>query len=109
MTKQSRPSLAPTANPTENTRTIPRYHVILLDDNDHSFNYVIRMTIELFGFDAAKACSAAEEVHSTGRTILATLPLEHAEVKQQQVHAYGPDPYIANCSGSMTCILEPAE
>ena len=34
--------------------------------------------------------------------------LERAELKRDQIHAYGPDPRIPRCSGSMTAEIEPA-
>ncbi len=34
------------------TRMLPRYNVVLLDDNDHSYEYVIRMLKQLFGSNA---------------------------------------------------------
>ncbi len=36
---------------TEETRTrrIPPYHVVVLNDEDHTFEYVIEMLIKLFG------------------------------------------------------------
>jgi ATP-dependent Clp protease adaptor protein ClpS len=90
-------------------RLAPRYHVVLLDDDDHTYDYVIEMLGRLFGYDTPTAYQLACEVDATGRAIVATLPLEHAEFKRDQIHAYGPDPRIPRCKGSMTAILEPAE
>ncbi|QDU60813.1 ATP-dependent Clp protease adaptor [Planctomycetes bacterium Pan216] len=87
----------------------PRYHVILLDDNDHTYEYVIRMLMGLFGFGRHKAYGMACTVDKTGRVILLTTSREHAELKQQQVHAFGPDPLLDHCKGSMTAVLEPTE
>ena len=90
------------------TRLAPRWHVILLDDDDHSYGYVIAMLEELFAMPVEKAFKCAREVDSTGRVILLTTSREHAELKQEQVHAYGPDPSIKKCKGSMSAVLEPA-
>jgi ATP-dependent Clp protease adaptor protein ClpS len=51
----------------------------------------------------------AEEVHTTGRVILATVHKELAALRQEQIHNFGADPRIARCSGSMTAVIEPAE
>jgi ATP-dependent Clp protease adaptor protein ClpS len=91
-----------------NTKTIPPWHVILLNDDDHSYEYVLLMLSAVFGFPAEKGMQHAEEVDASGRTILITTSREHAELKQEQVHAFGPDPFVKKCSGSMSCTIEPA-
>lgn len=93
----------------ERTRRQPPYHVILLDDPDHTFDYVIRMLKELFAHPVERGFKMAEEVHESGRVIVLTTTLEHAELKQDQIHAYGPDPLLPRCKGSMTAVIEPAE
>ena len=92
----------------EATRLIPPWHVILLNDDEHSYEYVIAMLGAVFGFPTAKGMQHAEEVDATGRSILITTSREHAELKQEQVHGFGADPFVLKCSGSMTCIIEPA-
>jgi ATP-dependent Clp protease adaptor protein ClpS len=86
----------------------PPYNVILLNDDDHSYNYVIAMLQELFGYPPEKGFQLAKEVDTAGRVILLTTTKEHAELKQEQIHAYGPDPNIPRCKGSMTAVIEPA-
>jgi len=38
-----------------------------------------------------------------------TTTKEHAELKQEQIHAFGPDSLIPQCAGSMTATIEPVE
>ncbi len=90
-------------------RKQPPYHVILVDDNDHTYAYVVEMLGRLFGHDPTKAFRMAQEVDLTGRVIIDTTTLERAELKREQVHAYGNDWRLPRCKGSMTCHLEPAE
>ncbi|MFN5328877.1 MAG: ATP-dependent Clp protease adaptor ClpS [Gemmataceae bacterium] len=95
--------------PKNEVRRQPPYNVILLNDDDHTYRYVIEMLQKIFGFPPEKGFQIAEEVDRTGRVILLTTSKEHAELKQDQVHSYGPDPYLGRpCSGSMTCVIEPA-
>ena len=50
------------------------------------------MLKDLFGHPIEKGFKLAEEVDRTGRAIVLTTTLEHAELKRDQIHAYGPDP-----------------
>src|SRR6516165_2072654 len=90
------------------TRRIPPYNVVLLNDDDHSFDYVIAMLQKLFGYPPEKGYLMAVEVHTKGRVIVMTTALELAELKRDQIHAFGPDPLIPRCKGSMSATIEPA-
>ena len=85
----------------------PRYHVVLWDDNDHTYDYVIQMMRELFGFPEEQGMQIAETVDRTGRAICLTTTREHAELKRDQIHAYGKDSLILQCRGSMWASIEP--
>ncbi len=85
----------------------PRYNVVLWDDDDHSYEYVIRMLKELFGFPVEKGLELAREVDHSGKVICLTTTLEHAELKRDQIHAYGKDQLIAKCKGSMSSTIQP--
>lgn len=86
----------------------PLWHVVLLDDDDHTYDYVIEMLCALFRLNPQSAFQAAREVDARGRVIVDTTVLERAEFKRDQVIAYGPDWRIERCKGSMSCVLEPA-
>ena len=92
----------------QKTKGQPPYNVILLDDDDHSYEYVIHMLEAIFGHPPQKAYRMAVEVDTTGRVIVATTHLEHAELKRDQIQTFGPDPFIPRCKGSMSAIIEPA-
>ena len=87
----------------------PRYSVRLWDDDKHTFIYVIHMMRELFGHTLERAQSIAEQVDSSGSAICLTTTREHAELKRDQIHAYGKDQLINDCKGSMSCSIEPVE
>lgn len=90
-------------------RRQPRYVVRLWDDDKHTFLYVIKMTRELFGHTLEQAQELAQTVDNSGSAICLTTTREHAELKQDQIHAYGKDGLIADCAGSMSCSIEPVE
>src|SRR5438445_10028394 len=91
------------------TKRQPPYHVVLLNDDDHSYGYVIGMLGQLFGHPPEKGFQMAKEVDTTGRVIVDTTSRERAELKRDQIHAFGADPEIQRCKGSMSSIIEPAE
>jgi len=99
----------PKVVPEERVRRQPPYHVILLDDDDHTYEYVITMLQQLFGHPREKGFLLACEVDSTGRAVVLTTSKEHAELKVEQIHAFGPDPLSSRqCLGSMSAYIEPA-
>src|SRR5882724_12004653 len=102
---------APVVRPAteEELRLQPPYHVVLLNDDDHTYEYVIEMLGKLFGHGREKAFLMAQEVDTTGRVIVWTGSLEQAEVKRDRIHGYGADWRIPRCKGSMSALVEPAE
>jgi ATP-dependent Clp protease adaptor protein ClpS len=91
------------------TRLIPRYHVVLLDDNDHTYEYVIEMLVKLFRHGAEAAFRMACEVDRDGRSIVYTTNREQAEFKRGQIHGYGADWRLPRSKGSMSADIEPAD
>jgi ATP-dependent Clp protease adaptor protein ClpS len=84
------------------------YHVIILNDDEHTFDYVIEMLQAVFGITQAAALSHAMEADATGSSIVLTTNLEEAEQKRDQVHAYGPDWRLPHSRGSVAALVEPA-
>jgi len=97
----------PAADARRKRRRQPRYHVVLWNDDDHTFQYVIRMLGQLFGHPAEAGLAFAKEVDSRGRVVVLTTTREHAELKRDQIHAFGPDRLIARSKGSMSASIEP--
>ncbi|WP_165226581.1 ATP-dependent Clp protease adaptor ClpS [Aquisphaera insulae] len=91
------------------TKRLPPYNVILVNDEDHTFEYVIELLIKLFAHSLPRAKDLTWEVHSRGRAIAMTTHKERAELKRDQVLAYGPDPRLARSKASLRCYIEPAE
>ena len=95
------------ANPKKKPpRKAPRYHVILWNDDDHTYEYVIDMMQKLFGHPRERGLQIAKEVDSQGKAICFTTALEHAELKRDQIHAYGPDARSEKSAGSMSATIE---
>ena len=104
----ARPSAAPETEVVERAELVPLYRVVLLDDNDHTYDYVIEMLQNIFVFSLDQAYRHAEEVDRTGRTVLITCELGEAEFSRDQVQGYGPDWRLPRSKGSMVAVIEPA-
>jgi len=102
------PTISPAVESTEQEQLTPLWNVVLLDDDEHTYDYVIEMLAKLFFKTVQEAYNHAVEVDSRGRTILMTCDLQAAEFARDQVHGYGADWRMPKCKGSMTAILEPA-
>jgi ATP-dependent Clp protease adaptor protein ClpS len=94
-------------NVTTSTRRQPPYNVIILNDEEHTFEYVIELLIKLFGHDRMTAEAMTWTIHTTGRAIVFTTHKEKAELKREQVLAYGPDPRMQISRGPLRCYIEP--
>jgi len=90
------------------TRRQPPYHVVILNDEEHSFPYVIELLMKLFGHPLTTAEELTLRIHTTGRAIVYTTHREKAELKRDQVLAYGPDPRMSISKGPLGCYIEPA-
>lgn len=89
-------------------KPLPPWNVVLLDDNDHTYDYVVRMLRTLFGHSPTHAYQMAQEVDRTGRVTVLTTHKERAELERHRIHSFGADPLISHCKGSMSSVIEPA-
>lgn len=107
MATQTDTKTAPTTD--QRTKQPHLWNVVLLNDDDHSVEYVVRMMKELFAHPVEKGLRIAKRVDKDGRAICLTTHKEHAELKRDQIHAFGRDILVAECRGAMSAIIEPAE
>ena len=98
--------VSPTKRKKRKPKKEPLYNVILWNDDDHTFDYVIIMLNALFGYPAEKGFQLACEVHVTGRAPVFTATLERAEIKRDQILAFGADPLIETSEGPIIATLE---
>lgn len=103
-----KPRTAPT-RPLAQPELEPPYHVILHDDDSHTYEYVIEMMISIFGFDVERSYRIACEVDESSRVIVVTCHKELAELRVEQILEYGADPRMKESKGSMRATMEPAE
>jgi ATP-dependent Clp protease adaptor protein ClpS len=87
----------------------PPWHVILIDDDDHTYDYVVEMLQSIFALPKERCYQLAKDVDENGRVIVATVHKELAELRCDQIQEYGPDPRVKECLSSMRAEMEPAE
>ncbi len=96
----------PSAQTEKKTRAIPRYHVVLWNDEYHSFEYVVQMLQALFGYNPQRGYQIAQDIDTHGNAVCLTTTLEHAEFKRDQIQAFGRDKLVNDCTGSMYATIE---
>jgi ATP-dependent Clp protease adaptor protein ClpS len=93
--------------PAEDDHEPPDTHVVLINDSDHTYQYVIQMLEDVFGYSPAQGAQLARQVDSEGQVVLATTSRSRAEALKNRIHAYGPDPLLRQSKSSMRAFLEP--
>jgi ATP-dependent Clp protease adapter protein ClpS len=80
----------PDLNEEQLTRLLPPYRVVVLDCSCHTFDDVeVALSRVIPGMTRAKAHQHANEVHTTGASVVATAPKERAELYQEQLARRG--------------------
>jgi ATP-dependent Clp protease adaptor protein ClpS len=86
----------------------PLYHVVILNDDEHTYEYVIEMLQAAVGLSEAQALARTVEADTSGSSIVSTCSLEEAEIRRDRIHGYGPDPRMPRSRGSVAALIEPA-
>ena len=102
-------SVLPEAQEETRTRRVPPYHVILENDDFHSFDFVIGVLRDVLKCSLEHAFQLTWEAHTRGRAVVWTGPKEVAELKVEQVHTFHETREADKALlGPLTCYLEPA-
>jgi ATP-dependent Clp protease adaptor protein ClpS len=108
----SRPALTGTqTSPREETRArlLPPYHVILLNDDHHSMEFVVDVILKVIGCPEEEALQLMLEAHHSGRAVIWTGPKEVAELKAEQVQTFHETRAADGAKlGPVGCVIEPA-
>jgi len=76
-------------------KQLPPYAVIVHNDEDHTFAYVIDSFMKVFGYTMEKCYELATAIHVQGQAIVWSGSKEVAELKKDQIISCGPDLYAA--------------
>lgn len=85
------------------------WQVVLLDDDYHTYDYVIEMLMEIFNHPIELAYRMACEVDSKTRVIVDVDTKKTASKKCRQIQDFGPDWRMKRSKGSMRALIEPVE
>lgn len=73
--------------PEQEARQPPLYHVVLLNDDYTTMEFVVQVLEQVFLLHPAEAYRVMMQVHCHGRGVCGQYPYEIAETKVGQVHA----------------------
>lgn len=91
------------------TRRVPPFHVILANDDHHSFEFVVDVLRKALGFATERAFQLTMQAHSTGRSVVWTGPKEVAELKADQIRTFHEVRASDGAQlGPLDCSIEPA-
>ena len=82
-----------TSNSKPRTKRQPQYTVIVLNDDLHTYDYVIEALSRVCGHSKEQAYGLAKEIDTTGLAAVWMGAMEVAELKRDQILAFGPDNY----------------
>ncbi len=68
----------------------PPYAVVLFNDDDHSFDFVVETLAKVFGYPLERCYQLTLQIHEQGRGIVWSGTRELAELKRDQIRAAGP-------------------
>jgi ATP-dependent Clp protease adaptor protein ClpS len=86
----------------------PPYAVVVLNDDDHTYAYVIDVLQKTFGYDLEKCYLLALQIDLTGRAVVWTGTMEVAEFKRDRIRGFGPDVYAMKpVTFPLGCVIEP--
>lgn len=85
----------PKTDPREKRKPQPPYAVVVLNDDDHTYPYVVETLCRVCGHSTERAFKLAQEIDQAGRAIVWTGMLEVAELKRDQIRGRGTDFYAS--------------
>ena len=85
------------------------WQVVLLDDDAHTYDYVIEMLMEIFHHPIDLAYRMDCDVDNDKRVIVDVDTKKTATSKCRKIQDFGPDWRIKRSRGSMRAVIEPVE
>ena len=102
-------TVEPEVDESTEVRLLPPYHLILHNDDHHSFEFVMAVLCKALGFSVERSYQFTNEAHVSGRAVLWTGQKEVAELKLEQVQTFHEVRDTDGAKlGPLHCTIEPA-
>lgn len=85
----------------EKTLLLRQSKVVLFDDDEHTYDYVVEMLVHCCSLSRESAFRCAVEVDLCGRTTVFYGTGEECRKRRDRIHAFGADPRLPRSRGSM--------
>jgi ATP-dependent Clp protease adaptor protein ClpS len=82
------------------------YQVVIYDDWDHTYNYVIDLLVAMQGVSAETAAEMAREVDTKGQITIRAKDAADAERIHGRVLGSGPDPLLPHSNSSLMVAIQ---
>jgi ATP-dependent Clp protease adaptor protein ClpS len=92
----------------EQTATNRGWVVVVFNDDDHTFEYVMHVFCKVLLISSEKAERLAWTIHSSGSAVVAG-PMSKFEAEEivTKIRNFGPDPWALRDNGPLGCKAEP--
>ena len=97
---------APLAEAEASDELAPLYQIILFDDDEHSYQYVIEMMMNIFSKSVEEGYRVAYDVDFLGQAVVKVCPIDEARRGLREILQYGPDPNMEASTGSMRATIQ---
>ncbi len=86
--KRPFPATLPGAAREDRVALLPRYRVLLHNDDRNTMDHVVRSLMRVFGFSKEPCERIMREAHDTGIALCTVEPLEQAELHREQLMSF---------------------
>ena len=86
--KTASPAAKPGTAARDRATLLPRYRVLLHNDDHNTMDHVVRSLMRVFGFPFDACKRIMREVHDTGVALCTVEPLEQAELHRDQLASF---------------------
>jgi len=92
----------------EDSKTQRGFKVVLYNDEDHTYEYVVEMLTKCSKLSKDQAFKCTVEVDLTGRSVVHYGSKEQCQAVRDKINSFGADHRMLKSTGSMNSEVEPS-